>query len=310
MTVVIPKAPGVSRDRILALVVPARLEFYDWEANALSPKGKTVASELKRQDRTALKISQGSGSAAPGEPGAGGLPLYEAVKLASKQPPLNTLDRVSSGPQYYLFGAPGSRACQNAAKAHGTPAVAGVHCLLSGPSNNPHALTAQLPTGVSASQGQRLKVPPGIAVLQAGDVTAANPTPFSSPAAQFYVIKDNAALSGQDITKPKQSTDLAGTPDVTFDFSASGATKFQNVTAHLAKRGQAVSPFGQALNQHFAIALDNKLITVPSIDFRAYPDGVSGGGGADITGRFTIQAAKTLAILLRFGPLSVSLATR
>jgi preprotein translocase subunit SecD len=59
----------------------ARLEFYDWEANALTPSGKTVASLLPIQDKTALTISQGAGS-----PGANSMSLYQAVTLASKQP--------------------------------------------------------------------------------------------------------------------------------------------------------------------------------------------------------------------------------
>ncbi|MGI8506788.1 MAG: hypothetical protein ACR2MK_08305, partial [Solirubrobacteraceae bacterium] len=65
----------------------ARLEFYDWEANALTSSGKPVASQLQIQDPSAIQISQGVGSAAPGNPGAGSLPLYQAVKLASRQPP-------------------------------------------------------------------------------------------------------------------------------------------------------------------------------------------------------------------------------
>jgi len=205
VAIVVPKASGVSRGRILALVVPARLEFYDWEANALTPNGKTVASQLQRQDRTAMKISQGNGSTAPGEPGAGSLPLYEAVKLASKQPPLQTRDSSRSGPQYYLFGAPGSTACQTAAKEQGTLPVAGVHCLLSGPYNTPHALNARLPAGVNAAQGRRVKVPQGIAVLQAEDVTAAHPTPFSSPAAQFYVLKEDPDSGGEDHARGRHS---------------------------------------------------------------------------------------------------------
>jgi hypothetical protein len=71
---------------VLALTVPGRLWFYDWEANALTPNGKPVASQLQTQDRTALRISQGTSGMAPGDPGSGGLPLYQAVKLASKQP--------------------------------------------------------------------------------------------------------------------------------------------------------------------------------------------------------------------------------
>src|SRR5438045_1870904 len=59
----------------------ARLEFYDWEANALLPDGKTVASELPAQAATgtgsAIAVSQGGG-----QPGGGSMPLYQAVQLA------------------------------------------------------------------------------------------------------------------------------------------------------------------------------------------------------------------------------------
>src|SRR5947209_16345749 len=65
----------------------AQLYFYDWEANALTPNGKTVESQLITQDPTAVTMSQGAGQG-PGVPGAGGLPLYEAVKLAAKQKPV------------------------------------------------------------------------------------------------------------------------------------------------------------------------------------------------------------------------------
>ncbi len=64
----------------------AELFFYDWEANALTPNGKTVASQLQTQDPQAMTISQGTNFAAPGTPNAGSMPLYEAVKLASSQP--------------------------------------------------------------------------------------------------------------------------------------------------------------------------------------------------------------------------------
>lgn len=67
---------------------------------------------------------------------------------------------------------------------------------------------------------------------------------------------------------------------------------------------------GNLLNQNFAAALDNQLISVPSIDYKTYPDGIPGGQGADLTGGFTIQSARTLATLLRYGPLSVNLVAR
>jgi len=56
--------------------------------------------------------------------------------------------------------------------------------------------------------------------------------------------------------------------------------------------------------------LDDKLITVPSIDSKTYPDGIPANKGADITGKLTIQSARNLAALLRYGPLSVNLVPR
>ncbi len=53
----------------------AQLTFYDWEANALTPNGKTVESQLQSQDPTALTISQGAGgNVGPGDPGSGSMP--------------------------------------------------------------------------------------------------------------------------------------------------------------------------------------------------------------------------------------------
>ncbi len=286
----------------------ARLEFYDWEANALTLNGKTVASQLQAQDASATQISQGGGSG-PGLVGAGSMSLYNAVKLASKQQGQVSSDNARNGNEYYIFGAPGSAACATTARDQGKAPTPGVHCLLSGPDDNRQDLLSGLPAGVSVSQQgvQELVVPPGTVVLQAADASAAHPTNFSDPSAQFYVLKDHVALFGNDITNPQQSTDQSGQPDVTFGFTSNGKTAFQKITAAIARRGDLVSGLGQTLDQHFAVALDNKLITVPSIDFKQYPDGIPGDNGADITGGFTIQSAQDLATQLRLGALPIRL---
>jgi SecD/SecF fusion protein len=315
ITVGLPDVTNTQR-AINEVGTTARLEFYDWEANALTPNSKTVASQLQTQDATALEMSQGSTAVAPGNPGAGSLPLYQAVQLASKQPPSVGAGNARDGKEYYLFGAPGSAACATAAKDQHTTAVAGVHCLLSGPddetSTNPQIiagdLAAGLPAGVKASQGQELVVPQGTVVLLAAAPTASQQVKFGSPDAQYFVLKDNVALFGNDITNPQQSTDQTGSPDVSFGFSSKGANEFQKVTGEIAHRGDLVSGLGSTYRQHFAVALDNKLITVPSIDFKQYPDGIlGGGGGADITGGFTIQSAQDLATQLRLGALPIKL---
>ena len=66
---------------------------------------------------------------------------------------------------------------------------------------------------------------------------------------------------------------------------------------------------GQTLSQHFAVVLDNQLITVPFIDSKQYPNGINGDQGADITGPFSISSAQALANELRLGapPLNLKL---
>jgi hypothetical protein len=286
----------------------AQLTFYDWEANALTPNGKTVASHLLAQSPTAMVMSQGSGLGPPGSPGAGSMRLYQAVQLASKQPHRASPDNSRIGSQYWLFGAPGSTGCATAARDQGTVPFAGQHCLLSGPDDNLNDLKAGLPTGISAFEGQVLTVPRGTVVLQAMPASFADPVPISDPTAQFYVLKDHVALGSSDIVNPQQSTDGGtGTPNITFGFTSKGKSEYQNLTAQITRRGSLVSRLGQSLNQHFAVVLDDQLLTVPLIDFKQYPNGINGDAGADITGSFTITSAQDLANELRFGALPLNL---
>jgi SecD/SecF fusion protein len=294
----------------------AQLFFYDWEANALVTSGpsvgKPVAGQLLTQDPTAVLTSQGNTALSPGSPGTGSIGLYQAVTLAHKQPAAaSSTTQSHQGPVYYLFGAPGSAACQVAARSqHSTPVI-GEHCLLAGPESNVKFIQEDLATRfgnkVTLAQGQLLTVPQGYVVLQATDASASKQTPITSPLAQFFVLKDNVALSGADITNPSEGTDQTGQPDVQFNFTSKGQNEFSNVTAQIARRGSTQSPAGQTYKQHFAVELDGKLITVPSIDYTQYPDGISGGNGADITGGFTSTSAQDLATLLSDGALPITL---
>ena len=206
-----------TRSRVIALASPGRLAFYDWEADALTPNGKIVASQLSSLDPKALTISQGSGNAAPGS--AGGMPLDQARKLSSEHR--------------------------------------------------------------------------GTIVLRSGS--------------QFFVLADHPTITGSAITKPVSTIDQSGQAAVSFGFTKTGASAFQRLTANVSRRGARVSTLGQTFNQHFAVAVDHQLITVPSIDFKSYPDGIPGDKGADLAGSFTPRSARDLSTLLRYGPLAVRL---
>jgi hypothetical protein len=304
----LPRASNYRAPAVQELGRAGQLAFFDWEATAITPNGKTVASQLRTQDPTATDISQGTGSLAPGEPGAGSLGLYQAVRLASKQPQQPFSSSLSHiGPLYYVFGAPGSAACTTAAHDQGTTPVATTHCLLSGPDTNTLDLISGLPRGVSASEGQVLTVPQGWLVMQAANLSASDQVQPDAPAAQFYVLRDAIGLRGSDITNPQPSTDATGAPNVTFGFTTVGAKAFEDLTGTIAHRGATVSTLGQTLDQHFAVALDSQLITVPQIDFSQYPDGISAAHGADISGGLTSASARYLATEVRLGALPVSL---
>ena len=62
-------------------------------------------------------------------------------------------------------------------------------------------------------------------------------------------------------------------------------------------------------NQHFAVALDGQLLSVPQIDFKAYPDGIN-TSSADVAGGLSAQIVRDIVAILRFGPLPVMLTTQ
>ena len=131
----------------------------------------------------------------------------------------------------------------------------------------------------------------------------------------WWVIKDNPVLSGSDIKNPEQNFEngAGGPPIVTMDFSDKGRKAFADTTRRIAQRGADNAAINGGLqdpigaSHHFAIRLDNELISTPYINFRENPDGIDGSQGAQISGGFTIQTAQDLARLLKIGALPLRL---
>ena len=116
---------------------------------------------------------------------------------------------------------------------------------------------------------------------------------------------------GTDIKDPEQSFDttIGNEPIVTFNFTDKGRQAFQAITRHVAERG-ADNAFGGdpiQTSQHFAIALDNELVSAPYINWRQNSEGIDGSTGAQISGSFTIQSAQDLATILKIGALPLTL---
>ena len=232
ISVGLPDVHDINRAEAGGRATTAELYFYDWEANALTPNGKTVASQLLTQDSTALQISQGAG-AGPGVPGAGSMSLYQAVKLAAKQPAApfsNHLSRIGTpvlpvrraGQRRLRGRRQGQR--DDADPGPALPARRPGQRALRAPPRRSQDLAAQLPPGERLRRARCSPSPRAPWCSRPPTRAPASQIKFSSPSAQFFVLKDNVALTGKDITNPTQGTDQAGAPDVQFGFTGPGAS--------------------------------------------------------------------------------------
>src|SRR3954453_2417751 len=152
-----------------------------------------------------------------------------------------------------------------------------------------------------------LKVPQGITVIEA---ERAKKQPASVQ--RLFVIEDDSELTGSDIKNPEQNTDQqTQEPIVTMDFTDRGQKAFAAVTKRIAQRGsEVILPPGtnrDAALQRFAITLDNKIVSLATIDFRENPEGINGRTGAQINGIGNIQETQDLAQSLRIGALAIDL---
>jgi len=297
--------PAVSNSRHAEEQVgkTAQLFFYDWEPNVIGPEGTPAPT-----DTTV------TGGANPGT-SVTGLPRYRAIERALKRPPIfppaNT-DTVS-----YLKGCtPQENAATtgpNAGCVYGTWYLLDTkhEKVLRGPETTEKDLFADLKPPYGAVL-KAVRVNPGTVVVQAlpqadteGKVTNASPE-------AWYVLNDNPVITGADVTNPQAGSSNGGTgsPDVTFDFTGHGREVFERTTKKIAQRGEnnriPGRPAAESF-QHFAIVLENQLITIPYIDFQKNPEGIDATTGSEITGNFTVTSAKNLADELQSGALPVHL---
>ncbi|HUB73056.1 MAG TPA: protein translocase subunit SecD [Solirubrobacteraceae bacterium] len=277
----------------------AQLYFYDWEPNVIGRNGQPAPTEGT--------VTGDTTTTGPGGVTAG-LPEYQAVlRAAKRKPELRGSDTTWA------------RGCTPRQE---DDCLYGSWYLLDTKHEEvvrgPEEVERNLFTDLDRSKlkpGAKLKavrVNPGTVLLQAHSVEdektgkITNPSPNS-----YYVLKDDPVLTGSDITSPTQSNDEStGQPDVTFGFTSHGKSVFERVTKEIAHRGQEAELPGvskEAALQHFAVALDGQLITVPSIDFTKYPEGIDASTGSEISGGFTLTSAQNLANELQSGALPVKL---
>ncbi len=289
----------------------AQLQFYDWEPNVLGKRG-------------------------PDRPFIGTTALYEAVTLASKSKPRAEKVDVEPGSdlspakadkandsakdRYYLFG-PDKRPIG----PDGKPLIEGDYqpsgsCkeVLSDydpGTGKPRTYAkgtecedelAALKNGGPPAGSTIVKVPQGIVVVQA-DPAPNQPDTIKN----YFVLEDDSELSGSDIKNPEANTDPnTQEPIVTMEFTDKGREAFATVTKRIADRGSKIIAPGVSNEQkfqRFAITLDNKIVSLATIDFLQNPEGIDGRTGAQINGIGDFGDANDLAESLRIGALPVDL---
>ncbi|HEU4905497.1 MAG TPA: protein translocase subunit SecD, partial [Solirubrobacterales bacterium] len=284
----------------------AQLHFYDWEPNLIG-REKVIGGNPGREPPAAAieeanKEWEAAGRSTTKEESqqlifSGAFPTaYAAVQLAGEQKPEpDCTDCSTSRTRYYLF----SKGPE--------------HELIAGPEFAKKDLYISATGERRSKGGEVLTVPPGTIVVseQPSDGTGKTLTE-AEPG--WYALRDKPALSGTDITDPKQEFDELQQPNVTFNFTDEGQQAFQQVTRQIAQRGQAraIGPASgeqaEQLSGRFAVVLDNEVKTRPLINFAENPDGIDGRTGAQISGGFTsITEAQDLATFLQIGALPVNL---
>jgi preprotein translocase subunit SecD len=113
--------------------------------------------------------------------------------------------------------------------------------------------------------------------------------PSEEPGSPPYLLRETPVVPGEDLVDAQPGFDQqTNQPVINFRFNQSGARKFGRYT--------------QAnVGRLFAIVLDDKVISAPVIQTAIL------GGTGQISGRFTVQSANTLAVQLRSGALPAKL---
>ena len=131
----------------------------------------------------------------------------------------------------------------------------------------------------SVQEALQGRVPPGSVLLESAERDRGGLT--------HYVVKREVDLSGENLTDAQPSFQ-DNQPVVSFRLDNQGARKFGRITQ-------------ENVGKPFAIVLDDKVISPPNIR-----EPILGGSGI-ISGKFTVETANELAVLLRAGALPAPL---
>lgn len=99
----------------------------------------------------------------------------------------------------------------------------------------------------------------------------------------FFLVTKVASVTGKDLRMVRRSVDEWNNPAVSFSLNSEGARRFEKVT-------------GENIGKQLAIILDSKIQSAPNINARISDSGI-------IQGRFTVEQAEDLVVVLKAGAL-------
>ncbi len=265
------------------------LAFYDWEPNVIGPRGTPAPRDAAV-----------TGGVAAGDSDSGGTSLYAAVQRASKRPAAKEADNARAASRFYAIDAKARRVF--AGRTVTSPQLG----------SPTRAAALALAPAHLRDAAKVYEVKPDTVIVR----TSTQPARLVDETREWFVLRDDIALRGSHLVDPAQrfseGPGATGEPVVTFDFTETGRQIWERVTREIADRGRAVAGLPGAdvssANQHFAIVIDDALLSVPYIDFQQNPDGIDGRAGSQIQGGLTIASARELAVLLKGEPLPAPLA--
>ena len=132
--------------------------------------------------------------------------------------------------------------------------------------------------------------------LPAGTEIVHWPVKGDNTADQWFVVTTPPVVNGSMLTKAGVGFDQNNQPKIDMEFNSEGATAFGNITGKMAETTQITGE-----TQRLAIVLDGEVASAPRV-LERIPD-----GRAEITGKFTLDDARNLALVLNTGRLPVKL---
>jgi SecD/SecF fusion protein len=218
---------------------PGRVLFYDWEPDVIGPSGKP--------EPTDVRVTGGSKAGLADF----GLPEYQAVLRAAKRPPIIRRNDTTLGPgvygQYYLLDD------QN-------------HRVLRGPADTVADLYADDYRPPVRPRPRVVHVNPGTTLVQASSVIGSHGGVALTEPNSWYVLDDNPVLGGADVTYSQQELSSRGKAYLRFCLKPYAEHIYQRLIMRIIQRDREAQSLGESdTEQHFAVALDDKLIVVPNV---------------------------------------------